>query len=269
MSIQEVAHKGISDRSPSPKIWGRIPALKWAHGDGGFFHHDDFCNFANHDSAQATQQYASYIDTGVTIRQIATVDGGAITVTHDGTDNDEGSIQIGGNTGVETAITAATLKLLAFECRIKKSSIADDGIAFFVGLMEEGRAVADTLVDNTGAVADKDFIGFRNLHDNGEEVDFVYKKAGQTLQETAIITSMAADTWIKLGFLVDPIAPPSKRIKIFVNNTEYTTYVTQTQIEAATFPSGEEMGRIFATKIGTASAFTASMDWWRLGFSLV
>jgi hypothetical protein len=121
-------------------------------------------------------------------------------------------------------------------------------------------------VDNTGEVKDADMIGFRVKHDNGEELDFVYRKNGQSVVEAiANIQALAADTYIKLGFLLNPSAEPAKRIKLFVNGSELTTYITDTNIEAATFPAGEELSPICHIKNGTAAGSSLSLDWWIVG----
>jgi len=264
-----VRHNLTTDttRRPSPNIWADCPVLDLIENpERGLYFWDDFQNFPKHSTAQQVQKYASYIDTGVTIQQIATDRYGVLQIAGDDADNDEGSITTGGNTGGLAVIgdSGAEGKLW-FEARIAKSTIADNGKAFFVGLAEEGLAGADTLVNDTGAFADKDCFGFRVLQDNGEEVDLVWKKAGQTVQEVANIATMAADTYIKLGFIFDPSAPTTKRIRLFINNVEYTTYITGTNIAAATFPDGEELALLLATKVGTGSLTTTfNMDWWRL-----
>jgi hypothetical protein len=71
-----------------------------------------------------------------------------------------------------------------------------------------------------------------------------------------------ADTFVKLGFLYDPSAPPAKRIKVFVSNVEQSTYVTAANIAAATFPDGEELGFLFGMKMGSAVLAEAAIDWW-------
>lgn len=254
-------------RIMSPAIWHDCPidALRSDPTQGVFFF-DDFLNFSQHISDQDTQQYAGYIDTGVTLKQLPVV-GGVLEVAGNDADNDEGSITTGGNTGtlaVLSDVTSTRSGPLWFECRIKKASVADNALAFFVGLHEEGGAIADALVNDTGVVGDKDSIGFTVHHDNGEEINFHYKKAGATAQEIANIATMVADTYIKLGFKFDPRQPVESRIRVFVNNVEYSTKVTHDQMVASTFPDNEELALLLATKVGAAAESKFQMDWWML-----
>ena len=209
-----VQHKGptgassAQTRGLSARIWGRLPIKNWSVGlGGGRFFFDDFMNHPAHISAQTIGNYASYIDTGVTLKQSATEATGAIEVAGNDADNDEGSIISGGGAGGMVAIDATGAGRIAFECRFKKASIANNALGFFVGLSEEGSQAANALVDNTGVVADKDFIGFSNLADDGDSLDFTWKTNGQTVQVHVDIATMAADTYMKMGFLYDPAHP--------------------------------------------------------------
>ena len=261
----QASHKGVSPRLLSPKLWGNAPLERWAVGLGGYYDFDDFRNTPQMISDQDVAKYASYIDLGVTIKQNED-EFGVLEVAGNDADNDEGSIQAGGNTGAEIWIESGDLKLTIFEFRAKKASIADNALAFFCGLGAPGFAAADALVDNTGAVKDDDFIGFSVLHDNGEELDFTYKASGQTVQvPLANLASLTADTYFKAGFILNPNAPPSKRIKVFYNNTEQSTYVEQSDIEAATFPDGVALARVLATKVGAAAESKFQLDWWAIG----
>lgn len=260
------AHTG---RGPSPNVWHNFPILEILEDPGkGLYYFDDFLNFGKHNTAQAVQQYASYIDTGVTIQGLPLV-GGIVEVAGNDADNDEGSITTGGNTGTIATIsaTAGAETPIWFEARVKKASIADNALAFFLGLAEEGLAAADTLVDDTGEVASKDLIGFQVLHAAGATVNAVWRKAGQAkVTNIAAVTSMVADTYIKLGFTYDPFSlSANERIKWFVNGVEQSTYGTAANIAAATFPAGEELALLWATKVGGAVESKTQMDWWRLG----
>tara|TARA_B100001123_G_scaffold448255_1_gene608530 strand:- start:2215 stop:3138 length:924 start_codon:yes stop_codon:yes gene_type:complete len=300
-----VQHKGFNPRLLSSRIWGRLPIKNWSVGLGGRYYFDDFLNFggANILSAAGTVSpttttagtsgtgaiddtefdnslaslvnaigraatgYDIYTDVGVTIAGLATDATGAIEVAGNDADNDEGIMQTGGGSGNMLKIDASGAGRIAFECRIKKASVADNACAFFVGLAEEGLAAANALLDGSGELADKDFVGFRVKHDAGEEIDFAWEKEGQTIQEHANIHTMVADTYVKLGFLYDPgNHPDDKKIKLFVDNgEEESVYVTQTQLDASTFPDDEELSLLLATKVGAAAESKLQMDWWALG----
>lgn len=256
----------MTTRERSPNIWFDCPYEQIRNGElPGVAFGDDFTNFSQHVSDQDTQQYSSYIDTGVTIKALP-VEYGVIEVAGNDADNDEGSITTGGNTGTIFKLSDAASSRtgpLWFECRIKKASVSDNAAAFFIGLAEEGLAGADTLVNDTGVFkTTADCIGFRVLQDNGEEIDFTWQKASQTNQELANIDTMVADTYVKLGFKYDPKQPTASRLRVYINNIEYTTAVTGAQMQAATFPEGEELALLFATKVGTAAESKLQLDWW-------
>ena len=63
---------------------------------------------------------------------------------------------------------------------------------------------------------------------------------------------MAAGTYYNVGFVYDPAAPESERIKIYVDNVEQTDKVTAANIAAATFPDGEKLA-MYAAIIGSGN----------------
>ena len=265
-----VEYVGKAGRAPSGKLWGDCPILeleKLTQGVDGRHLFDDFINTPILDPASNLGKYASYIDTGNTIRQLATERNGVLRILTDATDNDEAWITTGGNTGVLGVIsnTAGDDKPLWFGARIRKAAVADNESGTFIGLAEEGLAAADTITDG-GALADKDFIGFFQPETDGDGVDFVWRKAGQAVQ-TLIpdVAILVAATFVNLGFKFDPMAPPDRRIKVFVNNVEQSTYGTAAQIAAATFPNGEELAMLFGLKNGAGNARSIDCDWWRFG----
>lgn len=243
---------------PSRGLWQNCPWDQILLDPGvGYAFFDDFLNFGQHISAQNTQQYASYIDTGVTIKQLATAVGGVIEVAGNDADNDEGSITTGGNTAGFLKVASTSGRPLWFETRVKKASIADNALAFFVGLSEEALAAADTLVDNTGEIADKDVIGFQTLHADGDAVLGIYRKQGQTKGTvTGATAAMVADTWIKLGLYFDGLTT----LTYFIDGLAVGEV---TDIDATTFPDGEELALLWATKVGAAAESKTQMDWWR------
>lgn len=251
----------------SPAVWAPCQGgiERALAGHGALCHHDNFISAPrmNAGSVVTGSRYAAFSDTGCGIRP-AKIRGGAMLFDHDGTAQDECILQLP-NSGASFGVHTTDPTLLIFECAFKKASIADNALGHFIGLGEEAFGVAsgDALVDTTLAVADKDFIGFSTLID-GDAVGFVYKKAGQTLQTVATITGVfAADTWVRLAFVFDPKSRNvNQRIKWFINGVEQSTYVTQAMIEAATFPAGELMTPVCATKNVTAAATTAHLRFW-------
>lgn len=267
-------HRGENTSGLSPRLWAKLyGSMMEADGCARLvFIGDDFLSYKGQETYTSAASdgvgYTTYIDGSNTIVGLADEIGGVVALTTDTTDNDEVWMQVGSATSVCGAIsdTAGSDFLTVFECRIKKGSIADNVSAIFCGLAEEGCAAADSKADNTGVLADKDYIGFDTVHADGDAMNFVYRKSGQTaVEKIAGVHVPVADDFVKLGFIYDPSAPAAKRIKVFVNNTEQSTYITATNIATATFPDGEELAPLFGVKNGTTTASELAIDWWAFG----
>lgn len=270
-------YKGSSFRSLSPRIWSRFfgQAMAPDGSDQAFITGSDFRRFGKTYAvasnlgryADESGQYMSYEDTGDTIAQIETNRNGAIAITAAATDNNESWLTPGDTKSVMGIIssTAGDDKLLAAEFRFKISTLVEEG--FFLGLSEEGLAAANTLIDDTGALASKDMIGFHApAHASVSTCSFVWRKAGQAMVTLISgLKTMVADTYYNMGFVYDPKADASKRIIVYLDNVEQTTYGTATQLAAATFPLGEELNVLMGQKVGAAAANVLTIDSWAYG----
>ena len=206
---------GLSERGPSRALWGNEFTNIKNDPNRGVLFFDDFENHPAHISDQRIGKYSTYIDTGVTMKSspvavLSNGESGILEVAGYDTDGDEGHIETGGGSGtfMEISDTAGEEFGVYFECRIKKSSIADNKTGFFVGLSEEGVAASAALVATTGVlVTTKDFVGFHCTGVVGATVNAVYQAASQTPQTNlAAAATMVADTWVKLGFRYQPWA---------------------------------------------------------------
>ena len=272
-------HKGQSGgRGLSPRLWAHVhgSALSPDGNQNAFMFYDDFLNFSGFSPAisgttalpsttvPGPAGYKLYADTATSacgIAPLATESGGVTQLSVGATDNHEVWLQSGNNFGA-ISDTAGSDKLTIFEARVRFTQVADNANAVFVGLAEEGLNAADTKADNTGVMASKDFIGFNTVQADGDSLLFSYRKAGQTQQDVLTYgTALSAATWYKFGFVYNPKAPESKRISVFVDNEEQSTYVTATNIAAATFPDGEELGLLTGMKTGGATAASFDLDW--------
>jgi len=183
-------------------------------------------------------------------------------------DNSQTSIGTGGNRGVLGSISnvAGSDKLLIFESRIRLNSITDGDGSVFVGLGEEALGQAATpLADATGhALASKDLIGFAITEDNNDALTFRYRVAGAAEQTVLTYgTALEANVWYNVGFVYDPGAPASQKIKIFVDNVEQSTYVTADSIALSTFPNSQKLA-MYASIINSANNDPQQfdMDFW-------
>lgn len=262
------AHVGQRGSKLSPRLWQRgIDHQLTPDGSApGIFLFDDFDSFPVLTVTTAAGQlqppngYHAYIEADATVGRIGPradlpsyIEFLTSTDGADG-DNHQTSLGTGGNAGVLGKIASTSGKLLIAEWRFRLNSITDGDGSVFLGLGEEGLGAAATpLVDDTGhTVSDDDLIGFLIAEDNNDALKFIYRKNGGALQTVLTYgTALVADTDYNVGFVFDPTFPASQRLKIFVNNVEQSTYVTAANIEAATFPDGEELA-MYASIIGSA-----------------
>lgn len=271
----------LTDRLPSPNIWGGVPIeqILMRTKLGTYFHDDFDVHCPNTDAGlfegageSPGMGYGFYGDTGVIAKAQAGVVGGVLEVYENDADNDE-FVMSGLAPSFNISDTAADAMPVCFEGRMKKASIADNELAFFLGLAwdhGDGVSVAKTLclTDDDAALGAFSYIGFHCDAADGDAIDFVVKAEGgaQTVIKAGIEVPVA-DTWMKLGFKYDPDHDTTKRIKLFVNNVEQSTYVTSTQIAAATFPDAEPLAPVWCVKTCEASppaaGNKAQIDWWR------
>lgn len=278
-----VVHRGTTATSPklSTDAWKKVDATGLSpNGDNPpHYASDDFCNFSGFSPAisgttalpsttvPGPSGYGVYLDTATSACSVTqtAVAGGVARLATGATDNHEAWITSGGNTGTIGAISSGGTKRVIFEAKVKFGAVAD--VNYFVGLTEEGCAAANTIGD-TGTLADKDYIGFSVNEGDSDALLFVYKKAGQTAQTLLTYgTALQAGTWYNLAFHIDPDAPEAKRLKVLVNNVEQSTYGTKTQLEAATFPAGEELAFTAGVKNDGATASTMDIDCWAAYFA--
>lgn len=258
----------------SPRLWKHLQGqnLSTDGSTSGYGVIEDFLNFgaiapaiSGTTAGTAHGGYGYYVDTATSacsIKNIATAVGGVCQFSNGATDNHESWLTSGGNSGVLGKVASTSSKKMIFEAKFRVGQVADSLHNVFIGLSEEGLAAADTVTD-AGALASKDFLGFTILEGDGDALKFVYRKAGQAMQTLFTYgTALSASTWYNVGFVFDPEEEAAKRIKIYINNVEQTTYVTATNISAATFPDGEELAYLAGIKNGAATAVTLDVDGW-------
>ena len=226
-------------------------------GQGGVLYGDDFRNFAQVTVTGITGGYYGYIEVDATVgsvKQNASDKYGSInlltsTDAADGANHDTVLIG-GGNTG--SYILLDGTKKTVFDVGFRLSTAVTDGLrSVFCGLIQEGTAAANGVInDSSGHImADKNVIGWNVLEGDGDSLGLTYKADGQTVQRpTGLLTTAAAATWYRRGFVLDPLAPASKRISVYHDNVEQGTYVTETQLEAATFPDDDYLALAMAIK---------------------
>lgn len=267
----KVMHKGAirTGQRFSDSIWSMLPSD--LHDPNKVLHIcEDFTTFGA-TAAVATNVgryaskamcYKSYEDNSAAITTLATALG-RLSINTASTNNNEAWLQACGGAGVHGKISSSAPRLMLFETRIATAQILTQNFA--VLLSEEGLAAADTITD-AGAMASKDFIGFRALEDAPSKIDFVYRKAGQSEVEVlAEITTLVADTFVNLGFVLDPDADADDRIVPYVDGVPQSTHINASALDDATFPDGEELAFLIGGKNANADN-TYYCEGWRFAY---
>lgn len=263
----------------SGNLWADVlePGLAPAGGNGGIFEGDDFNRFQGFTNAisgvtglpsttvPGVDGYQIYVDSATTasgVSRLADVVGGVARFSPGATDNHLAIL--GTNDLGRISDGSGEKKRVMFEARVRFPTQVTDG-SVFIGLASPGAIVDGGLIANDGALkADQGGIGFRIKEDDPDGLDIVYQAASQTeqvvLNEAQVVS---ADTWYKVGFKYDPFnAVASERIKFFIDNVEKGSYVTDTNIAAATFPDGDFLGVFLAAMTEGTTARLMDVDWW-------
>lgn len=288
-----VTQLGQGDHSgPSPRVWSRLLGLNPSpNGYGaGTYVGDDFCRFqgvTNEASGTTTYPttdaisettakialggidgYQVYIDSATTasgISRLAGVAGGVARLTPGTTDNHLAIMHSGDLLAFDDN-TDGSRFLTIWEARVRfPTQVTTGSTAIGLGntaMCADGGLIVDTgsIISSTGA-----FVGFRTIDADPDGIDFIYKKnsSGAEVVLLDLAKVITADTWVKLGMVYDPMAIASKRLSIFVDNTEAATYGTATNMAAATFPDGVLLGSVFAAKSdGNSVSRSLDVDWW-------
>ena len=271
-------HVGQQGSKLSPRLWSRI-MTQGVTPDGsapGSFIMDDFLLFQGFTNAisgttalpsttvPGVDGYAIYADSATTASGVSrqSVAGGVARLAPGATDNHLVVLRSGPLGKISD--TAADAKLTIFEARIALPTQVTAG-STFVGLATSTVCADGGLVVDTGELiaATGGGVGFRTLDADPDGIDVIYKKANQT---TAVVKNEAqvatAGTFYNLGFVYDPMAPSSKRIRFFVDNEELTETVTGTNIAAPTFPDGDMLEFVIAAKTDATTARPVDIDCW-------
>lgn len=284
MGTLRLSAEGAVGRGLSPAIWQAYGFIGGNFSDPSLipFFFDDFANvplFTTNTTNILANGYRTFQDDGVTIQNCLAADNsegefGILEIAGNDADNDEGSIELGGgkNGLVRIDPTVGECAVVAFEARIKRTSVTDDYTGFAFGIGEPGFTTVEALVDDTLALyaAGKDFVGFQTLAASNEEIDTVYSIGGTAsiVQIKDNAGTSVADTWMKLGGVYDPGAEADKKLKLFLDGVELGDSVTDAIITAGSvFPTDEEMTLVLLTKNGDAGTTTHEvyMDWWAIG----
>ena len=149
----------------------------------------------------------------------------------------------------------------AFEARIKTSQIANTEAGFFLGLMAGDTALAGDLIADDATLADVGAIGFQSKEADGDIVDLVYDKAGQTQNEhDDDYHTLVADMYVTLGLYYN-----GTTIQGYLNGVATGTAISAADIAVADFPAADVLVPTLCMKEGTGAAdVTVTLDWIRV-----
>jgi hypothetical protein len=312
MSVKTVDYSyGLSvdtTRGPSRSIWGAPGAPNAFVADFlqepylGTYFWDDFLDTGGllvaSGAPGAFGRWATYAETNGAITDDA-IQGGGWNLAASTTGNQ--GVALSTRAGAFQFVTAAGALQgrIAFEARVRISSIAASTLDFFVGLMDHlPVASAVPLSDTDGALSTTPgLIGFhaRGGATNPGDFSVAYNVASGTVQyptgltnlvNTVTGTAYVAATYVKLGFLYDPNPYPVRIstaattgqtagntarpcIRFFVNGVPAVAFLTSSDLTTgaannALF-SPIPLGPVVAFKQqSTTASISASIDWIRV-----
>ena len=258
------AYGTATGRGPSPAIWNDCPVLEYTlNPQAGFHYFEDFKGdvYGTTNTTTRTQRGLTFFNDNGPTHQIVDDDvHGVLRVEGNDADNDDSVMAFGHDGGI---MKLASGKKFWFECRVRKDTVDDNELGFFIGFAQEGLCAADTLdVDTAEFVAAKDVLGFLNKLDDGNAIDFVHGDGvGEVAEKKAGICVPTASAWNKLGLKCDGLT-----ITPYVDGVAKSDTIT---INDSDVPLGEEMALYWAVKNGDAAPaeHKASIDWWRFAQS--
>lgn len=211
MAVESIGWNGSDTESKySDSIWGNCPvnSLRENKIANGVLFEDDFSSFNKTPATTegnwgAGRNYAQFSSTGgfITAPALSAATGAGvpsdgITI---GSDDDNEGVGIR-SLSVPFAINRAAYAFW-FECRLKKSSIANTIAEIFVGLLENVALTAVIPITATAAtLSDNNMVGFYSTESAGSTANTVYKANGvSTVTVGSAEVTFVADTYTKLG----------------------------------------------------------------------
>ena len=252
-----------TNRRPSDNVWKGAPILEIIAGqrDGVFFM-DDFIT----DYTDGNVWNILEADSTVVVGPLNSVRGGVQRILIDATDENEAGIESGAAVSCFTDLNEGVGDFWC-EWRARVTVLTSGSI--LMGMGEPGIMAANAAVDATGAMVDKDFIGFRvaggTALNTPTMLDATYNTAsggGVTafqLGATGLAAqTLTASTWFKCGLRY---SDEDQKMRWFLNGQQINDGLA---ISGANFPDGEMLNWFAYGKATTAVAFNLDIDWVRM-----
>lgn len=296
-------------RGASNNIWADCPLPLFREDPTqGWDFTDDFnmtgnVTMASGAAAGSMGQWSIYGYQGGQIND-AQLEGGVIKLSSDGDNEGIALLSSAGSARFLTTSTLALNQKMWFECRVAKSSVATAHLTGFVGLMaptlSSGLPAAAqplTTTDDTPMTAGSLFgfllTGTTSTRGGPTEVGVTFVLASgtvnyptnlQTLMASTGNTVLAADTYVKLGWVYDPNALTGlvttatarqtagslrrKLIRFFVNGLECPTFLSSDDVVNATsgqaFPTAFMAPCVAMMNMASQSSDYLAIDWIRI-----
>jgi len=273
----------LDSRLLSPKLWkgfappvgGTFPGTQSGNKVIGLF--DDFNAFgATCPVSTSTTYFQSngitylgYNDTTVVATAAAvptttpSVDEngpGVIILQADTTDNDLAAIMAGSGTMCPFHAIPTRYQELVFECRVKVSGVTASRTNLFIGLAGTGAcANSGVFVDDDASMASNNFLGFQRIGSMSTTLDFKYQRVGGTESQKDDVVTIAADTYVKLGFRYHA---SRKQCSVWADGTEVTSARVSSSITGATPWPSLYMNFLAATQYQASASDQLYVDWW-------
>ena len=250
----EVAASSARSRAatalPTAAIWGNFNLVEMRRNPfAGSLLECDFTHGENEPSAQ-------FADAASLINVFPGTAGEGILTLFTTTDNQAAEVQ-----WPSCPITSSGGVAWALEARLKTSQIANTEAGFFLGLMAGDTALAGDLIADDATLADVGAIGFQSKEADGDIVDLVYDKNGQTQNEhDDDYHTLVADTYFTVGLYYN-----GTTIQGYLNGVATGTAISASDIVAADFPAADVLVPTLCMKEGTGAAdVTVTLDWIRV-----
>lgn len=245
------------------------------HRNYGYGLFDDFIGFG--ESAAVASNVGRYNSNGISYRSweetsasiaVAAALGGAIALTPTTSDNDCVAIQAGNGTMCPFAVIPGTSGTLVFEARFKIATVTASYANFFIGLGGAGLgAASDALITDTNAfVTNGSFLGFGRLGAATTGLTLYYERNGGTVGSKDDVGTLAADTYIKAGFVFDGTA---QTLTPWINGVEVPSERVLAAATGATPWPNAYMNLLAGVKEIATTAGVLTIDWWACGQKLL
>lgn len=245
------------ERGHDYKFWSDFPEMsQFPDANIGLFQDEDFIRPPDMASATNNGGWLSYQDTGNTILPLDTYPGGIWALTTDGTDEDEVWLQSGGATGGQFYFSSTTGHSHDqwWETVVDVDRITANAVAYFWGLAEKASAVANHLVDATGALQTaRAVVGFHSLVAAPQTMRAVYNTASGTVASLGTAATLVVGTFTRFGIRY---RRSNNKVEYWVNGTK----MWDVAIDTANFPDGVNLTPMWGFKSTTATATNLYLD---------